>query len=61
MANNELLVLVASLSCDCRYDGDTSARTEELQKQLYRYVPVDITGEVFKKSFFEFLYSHFLT
>lgn len=28
-----------------RYTVDTSARVEELQKQLYRYVPVEIHGE----------------
>lgn len=31
---------------NCRYEGDTSARIEDLKKQLYRYVPVDIHGEV---------------
>lgn len=28
-----------------RYEVDTSARIEELQKQLYRYVPVEMSGE----------------
>lgn len=31
---------------NCRYEVDTSSRVEELQKQLYRYVPVEINGEV---------------